>query len=106
MITGKNITKKHRALLSRLLASREGIEPNYYNGSGRWIQKGPDYVKQVAELLTEMGLVRRRHFEIGNRAPRGGYPGNFIRLLPAGRKLKAIKILRVEYDEWKENTHA
>ena len=87
------IRKQHRELLAKLIESRDGIEPNYYTGSGRWTRKGPNYVEQVAELLGDMGLVKWRHFEIGNRAPQGGHTGDFIRLLPAGRKLKTIRLM-------------
>jgi hypothetical protein len=90
------LRRKQRDLLALLLAQPTGIEPNYYTGSGRWTRKGPDYVVQLRELLTERGLVRGRHFQIGNRAPRGGYAGDYIRLMPAGRRLKAIRLLREE----------
>ena len=90
------LRRKQRDLLALLLAQPAGVEPNYYTGSGRWTQKGPDYVVQLRELLTERGLVRGRHFQIGNRAPRGGYEGDFIRLTPAGRRLQAIKRLAQE----------
>ena len=90
------LRRKHRDLLALLFAQPTGVEPNYYNGSGRWTQKGPDYVRQLRELLEERGLVKGRHYQTGNRAPRGGYEGDFIRLLPAGRRLKAIRLLQRE----------
>ncbi len=90
------LRRKQRDLLALLLAQPKGIEPNYYNGSGRWTRKGPDYVVQLRELLEERGLVKGRHFQVGNRAPRGGYEGDFIRLMPAGRRLKAVRLLREE----------
>ena len=90
------LRQKHRDLLALLLAQPAGVEPNYYTGSGRWTKKGPAYVQQLAELLTERGLVTGRHFQVGNRAPRGGYEGDFIRLTPAGRRLQAIKRLAQE----------
>ena len=91
-----NLRRKHRDLLALLFAQPTGVEPHYYNGSGRWTRKGPDYVQQLAALLSERGLVKGRHYQTGNRAPRGGYEGDFIRLLPAGRRLKAIRLLQRE----------
>ena len=90
------LRRKQRDLLALLLAQPKGIEPNYYTGSGRWTRKGPDYAHQLRELLEERGLVKGRHFQVGNRAPRGGYAGDYIRLMPAGRRLKAIRLLREE----------
>jgi len=91
-----NLRRKHRDLLALLFAQPTGVEPHYYNGSGSWTRKGPDYVQQLAALLTERGLVKGRHYQTGNRAPRGGYEGDFIRLTPAGRRLKAIRLLQRE----------
>ena len=91
-----NLRRKHRDLLALLFAQPTGVEPNYYTGSGRWTKKGPNYVRQLRELLEERGLVRGRHYQLGNRAPRGGYEGDYIQLLPAGRRLKAIRLLQRE----------
>jgi len=90
------LRRKQRDLLALLLAQPKGIEPNYYTGSGRWTRRGPDYAHQLRELLEERGLVKGRHFQVGNRAPRGGYAGDYIRLMPAGRRLKAVRLLREE----------
>jgi hypothetical protein len=98
------IRKKQRELLAELIESRDGIEPNYYSGGGRWTKKSSNYVEQLAELLGDMGLVRWRHFETGNRAPQGGHTGDFIRLLPAGRKLKAIRRAATEFS-WRPEFH-
>ena len=87
------MNKREMALLEEL-ATANTIHPNYYNGSGRWSQKSADYAASLAAILTGLGMVRGKHFEVGNDAPRGGWVGNYVRLLPLGRRRKAIRDLR------------
>ena len=88
------MNKRERKLLKDLATARAKIYPNYYNGSGRWTQKSADYAASLADILTGLGMVRGRHFERGNDAPKGGWTGEFVRLLPRGRRRKLIRDLR------------
>ena len=88
------MNKRERKLLKDLATARSKIYPNFYNGSGRWTSKSADYADRLSELLTTMGMARGKHFEVGNDAPQGGWPGNYVRLLPLGRRRKAIRALR------------
>jgi hypothetical protein len=88
------MNKREMALLKDLATARSKIYPNFYNGSGRWTTKSADYAGRLSELLTTMGMVRGKHFERGNDAPKGGWMGEYVRLLPLGRRRTAIRDLR------------
>ena len=85
---------RERKLLKDLATASAKTYPNHYNGSGRWTTKSADYAGRLSELLTTMGMVRGKHFETGNDAPKGGWTGNFVRLLPLGRRRKLVRDLR------------
>jgi hypothetical protein len=78
------------------VAACAGILRNRYNGSGRWTRKSRDLVGHTEALLTDLGLVSGKHYLRGNDAPRQGWCGNYIRLLSAGRRLKAIRNICTE----------
>ena len=83
--------KTHIEMLDRLAQAGE-IYPNSYTGSGRYTSKSADYAAQLVGVLTsDLDMVEGKHFEIGNDSPRGGWTGEFVRLLPLGRRRKAIK---------------
>jgi hypothetical protein len=88
------MNKREQKLLEDLATARSKIYPNYYNGSGRWTQKSADYTASLVGILTGLGMVRGKHFERGNDAPQGGWTGDYVRLLPLGRRLKAIRDIR------------
>ena len=83
----KSLTKKERSLVARLVINGS-IHPNYYNGSGRWSTRGPDYAARLVSLLMRSGMVEGKHFERGNDASRGGHEGAYVRLLSMGRRRK------------------
>lgn len=87
------MNKRERKLLEEL-ATANAIHPNYYNGSGRWTQKSADYAASLAAILTGLGMIRGKHFESGNDAPQGGWTGEYVRLLPLGRRRKLVRDLR------------
>ena len=93
MHTNKIMNNRERRLLAKL-ATANAIHPNFYNGHGRWARKSADYATALVGILTGLGMVRGKHFERGNDAPRGGWVGNYVRLLPLGRRRKAIRDLR------------
>jgi len=87
------MTKVEQSLLNRL-AIKGSTHPNYYNGSGRWTTRGPDYAARLATILTSSGMVAGKHFEHGNDAPYGGHEGGYVRLLPLGRRRKLCRDAR------------
>jgi hypothetical protein len=89
-----NITSlgiKAKRLFTELVQSSDWtIHPNGYSGRGRYASRTADHATTLADSLEELGLVRGRHFTTGNDAPRGGWSGEFVTLLPAGRRLKVV----------------
>jgi len=92
-MTAKKLTKVEQSLVNRLVF-KGCIHPNYYNGSGRWTTRGPDYAARLATILTASGMVAGKHFEHGNDAPCGGHEGGYVRLLPLGRRRKLCRDAR------------
>ena len=95
----KNLTSKQAKLLKQfaLEVSRKNgwrCWPNYYTGSGSWSRCSADYANEIHNVLIKLGMVRGKHFRTGNDAPRGGWTGDFVELLPAGKRWKIIKELR------------
>ena len=88
------MNKREKKLLKDLATASAKTYPNHYNGSGRWTQKSADYADRLSERLTGLGMVRGVHFERGNDAPKGGWTGEYVRLLPLGRRRKEIRDLR------------
>jgi hypothetical protein len=41
-------------------------------------------------------MVDGKHFEAGNDVPRSGYEGDYVRLLPVGRRRKLCRDVRAE----------
>jgi hypothetical protein len=89
----KTMKKREKKLLEEL-ATANVTFPNYYNGHGRWTSKSADYATALVDILTGLGMVPGRHFRTGNDAPQGGWTGEYVRLLPLGRRRKAIRDLR------------
>mgnify|MGYP003657920423 FL=1 len=85
---------RERKLLKDLATAKAKTYPNYYNGHYRWTSKSADYATDLVGILTGLGMVRGKHFERGNDAPQGGWTGNYVRLLPLGRRRKEIRDLR------------
>ena len=56
MMVNKTLTKNERRLVTRLVIS-DCVHPNYYNGSGRWTRKGPDYAARLVTILSARGMV-------------------------------------------------
>jgi hypothetical protein len=96
MMVNKTLTKNERRLVTRLVIS-DCIHPNYYNGSGQWTRKGPDYAARLVNILRASGMVEGKHFEEGNDAPRSGYEGDYVRLLPLGKRRKLCRDIREEF---------
>ena len=93
------LTKKEIKLLAQLAGavSRKNdwcCWPNFYTGSGSWSRCSADYANQIHNVLIKLGMVRGKHFRIGNDAPRGGWTGEYVQLLPAGKRLKIIRELQ------------
>ena len=87
------LNKRQRRLVTDLVTSGE-IHPHYYNGNGRWSTRGPDYVSQLASILSDTGMVSGRHFVRGNDALYGGHTGAYLRLLPMGRRRKFCRDIK------------
>ena len=88
----KSLTKKEQRLVDSVAQSKNCVTyPNYYNGSGRWTRRSADYASDLTDILTGLGMVRGKHFERGNDAPNGGWTGEFVKLLPAGKRWKVIQ---------------
>ena len=92
----KSLTKKERSLVARLVINGS-IHPNYYNGSGRWSTRGPDYAARLVCILTRAGMVQGKHFEADNDAPQGGHQGGCVRLFPLGRRRKFCREIYKQY---------
>lgn len=90
------LTPTRKELVLNLLNSKGNYYPNYYLNSYSSWKKGANKALVLKDILIALNLKEGRHFIIGNDAPRGGYTGNFVRLLPLGKKLKVIKELRGE----------
>ena len=94
---------KAKRLFTELVQSSDWtIHPNGYSGRGRYASKTADHATTLADSLEELGLVRGRHFTTGNDAPRGGWSGEFVTLLPAGRRLKVVTDNRICVEGWRE----
>jgi len=97
----KTLTRKQANLLKQfaLAVSRKNgwkCWPNYYTGSGRWSRCSANYAEQIDRILTDLGMIRGKHFCTGNDAPRRGFTGDYVELFPAGRRWKIIKVLRAD----------
>jgi hypothetical protein len=95
----KILTPKETKLLAQLAGavSRKNdwcCWPNYYTGTGSWSRCSANYANQIHNILIKLGMVRGKHFRIGNDAPRGGFTGDYVQLLPAGNRWKIIRELR------------
>ena len=95
-MVNKTLTKNERRLVTRLVISG-CVHPNYYNGSGQWTRKGPDYAARLVNILRASDMVEGKHFEEGNDAPRSGYEGDYVRLLPLGKRRKLCRDIREEF---------
>lgn len=78
------------------IANRGIVYLNYYTGSGRFSKKSADHNQHLVHTLQELGLIEGRHFITGNDSPRGGWSGGFVKLMAAGKRLKAIKLMKVK----------
>ena len=88
--TIKPLGIKAKRLFTELAKARNWtLRPNGYSGRGRYASKTANHAGTLANTLEGIGLVRGQHFTTGNDAPRGGWSGEFVTLLPAGRRLKA-----------------
>jgi hypothetical protein len=76
------------------LAVQGLVHPNYYTGSGRWSRRSTDYAGLIVNRLEDLGMVRGRHFAAGNDAPHGGHSGEWVRLMPLGRRRKVFQNIR------------
>ena len=91
------LNKKERDLVGYLARSSDHtVHPNYYTGTGRWARRGANDAGRLAGALDKLGLVQGKHYITGNDAPRGGWTGEFVHLLPLGRRRKYIRNLRHE----------
>ena len=90
------LTPTRKELVLNLINSRGNYYPNYYLNSYSSWKKGANKALLLKDILIALNLKEGRHFITGNDAPRGGHTGNFVRLLPLGKKLKVIKELRGE----------
>jgi hypothetical protein len=63
-------------MVNNAIATGELIRPCYTSGSGRFTTN-LDYTSDVIRLLTNLGLK----YADGNDAPRGGKPGNWIKII-------------------------
>ncbi len=73
------------------LFERGTVKPNYYSGTGRFSTKSADHAAFLVSALKKHGMKEGRHFITGNDAPRGGHAGEFVKILPAGRRLVKFK---------------
>ena len=87
---GKNLKVEFK----KLATSRNAIRPNYYNGTGRWVTKSPDYAVELVATLQGLGMVAGRHFEYGNDAKLGGHTGAWVKLTALGRRRKVFRDIR------------
>ena len=95
MKTIDKLTKRQFEALDRI--ANQGIARlNYYSGSGRFSKKSADHNQHLVHTLQELGLIEGRHFITGNDSPRGGWSGGFVKLMAAGKRLKAIKLMKVK----------
>lgn len=74
----------------RVLLLEGSVHPNHYNGNGRNRSRGPDFAVQLYTWLLGPGGLSPHHAELGNDAPRGGHAGWFVKLTPAGRRIRFI----------------
>jgi len=88
------LTRTRKELVLNLLNSRGKYYPNYYLNSYSSWKKGANKALLLEDILITLKLKKGKHFITGNDAPRGGYSGNFVKLLPLGKKLKVIKELK------------
>lgn len=63
-------------MINEAIATGEIIRPCYTSGSGRFTSN-LDYTGDVERLLQILGL----RYKCGNDAPRGGLPGNWIKII-------------------------
>ena len=87
------LTRTRKELVLNLLNSKGKYYPNYYLNSYSSWKKGANKALLLEDILIALKLKKGKHFITGNDAPRGGYTGNFVKLLPLGKKLKVIKEL-------------
>lgn len=87
----KKLTHREGEALASLARVKDRLYPNYYSGTGRFSKKSADHALFLKNLLLRLGFVEGKHFETGNDSPRGGWSGEFVSLLPAGRRRKIIK---------------
>jgi hypothetical protein len=93
--TIKSLGIKAKRLVTELAKSGNWTShPNGYSGTGRHVSKTADHAATLTESLELIGMAKGRHFSTGNDAPRGGWSGEFVTLLPAGRRLKVIADIR------------
>jgi len=92
MTQNRKVSKNLGAAFKKLAASK--VRPNYYNGTGRWVTKSPDYAAQLVAWLQNLGLVDGRHFEYGNDSKLGGHTGAWVRLTALGRRRKVFRDIR------------
>lgn len=93
--TIKSLGIKAKRLVTELAESGNWtVHPNGYSGCGRHVSRTADHAATLSLALASIGLVFGRHFSTGNDAPRGGWSGEFVTLLPAGRRLKVITDIR------------
>ena len=90
------ISPKRKELVLNLIKSNSKYHPNYYLNSYSSWKKGANKFLLLRDILTELSLKEGKHFLTGNDAPRGGYTGNYIKLLPLGKRLKVIRDLKKE----------
>ena len=90
------LSPKRKELVLNLIKSNSKYRPNYYLNSYSSWKKGANKFLLLRDILTALSLKEGKHFLTGNDAPRGGYTGNYIKLLPLGKRLKVIRDLKKE----------
>ena len=47
-------------------------------------------------ILKQLGFKLNVHYLVGNDAPRGGKCGDFVKLMPRGKRLRIVQLVRAE----------
>ena len=63
---------------------------NFYTGKGRFSKKSVNHVIQ-AKCLLERLRINKKHFEVSNDAPRGGWSGDYCKIKNSALNLSVFK---------------